>query len=140
MLGSHLSQSQSVIALLDPVDAANTAAATGAWIAAPAEAEGDLEVTIHVGVVTAGQIVPVIQDATDDQGAGAATVTPTEGGWTTITTSNDPAIMKRTIPVKALRAYYRFLGTITTGPVAVAASARYHPKYSDQKVITTVGS
>ena len=128
MLGNQ-GQASGVTVLLAPVDAANTAAATGSWTDVRFK-EGDLDIIVSVGVVTAGSVAIVIQDATDDQGAGAATKTPNEGAWTTVTTANDPMIQKRTINAKATGGYIRVLGTVTTGPVAISASLQAHPKYT----------
>jgi len=128
MLGNQ-GQASGVTVLLAPVDAANTAAATGSWTDVRFK-EGDLDIIVLVGVVTAGSVAIVIQDATDDQGAGAATKTPNEGAWTTVTTANDPMIQKRTINAKSTRGYIRVLGTVTTGPVAISASLQAHPKYT----------
>lgn len=119
----------SIVALLAPVDAANTAAATGSWVDVSAY-EGEITVTIHVGVVTAGSVALVIQGATDDQGTGAGTLTPNEGAWTTVTTSNDPLIQKRTFDAKGTGGFIRILGTVTTGPVQISASFLAHPKYT----------
>ena len=128
MLGKQ-GMAASIIALLAPVDAANTGAATGSWTDVRAY-EGEITVTIHVGVVTAGSVALVIQGATDDQGAGAATITPNEGAWTTVTTSNDPLIQKRTFDAKGTGGYIRIVGTVTTGPVEISSSFLAHPKYT----------
>ena len=128
MLGNQ-GQASGVTVLLAPINATNTAEATGAWTDVRFK-EGDLDIIVSVGVVTAGSVAIVIQDATDDQGAGAATKTPNEGAWTTVTTANDPMIQKRTINGKATRGYIRVLGTVTTGPVAISASLQAHPKYT----------
>ena len=128
MLGNQ-GQAASVVSLLAPVDAANTAAATGSWVDVTAY-EGDIVVTIQVGVVTAGSIALVIQNATDISGTGAATITPNEGAWTTVTTANDPLTQKRTINAGATDGFIRIVGTITTGPAAIGASFLAHPKYT----------
>ena len=128
-------QSLSIARVLPAVSAANTAAATSAWIATPTMAEGDLAVTLNVGAVT-GQIVPTLEDATDDQGAGGAVVAPLDGDWTTVTTSNDPTTQKRCFSIKALRSYYRFVGTVTTGPILIGVTATWHPKDTAATSIT----
>lgn len=126
---SNQGQAASVVSLLPPVDAADTAAATGSWIDVR-DYEGDLVFTVQVGVVGGGQIVPAIQHASDDQGAGAATLTLNEGAFTTVTTSNDPLTQKRTANAKSTLGFVRFIGTVTTGPAQVGASMLAHPKYT----------
>ena len=128
MLGNQ-GQASPLTVLLAPINATNTTEATGAWTDVRFK-EGDLDIIVSVGVVTAGSVAIVIQDATDDQGAGAATITPNEGAWTTVTTSNDPMGQKRTINAKTTRGYIRVLGTVTTGPVAISATLEAHPKYT----------
>lgn len=115
--------------LLAAVSAANTAAATSGWIDVRAY-EGDLVFNVNTGIVTAGDIVWTIEDATNGSGAGAAGVTPNEGAFTTVTTANDPMSQKRTINAGAVRGWVRVVGTITTGPVLVAADLLAHPKYT----------
>lgn len=126
---SKQGMASSAVALLAPIDAADTAAATGAWVDVRHYA-GEIAVIIQVGVVTAGQVALVIQGATDDQGAGAGTITPNEGAWTTVTTSNDPLLQKRTFDARSTGGYIRVLGTVTTGPVAISASMMAHPRYA----------
>lgn len=115
--------------LLAPINATNTAAATGAWVDVRHYA-GDILVFIHVGVVTAGQVALVIQGATDDQGTGAGTITPNEGAWTTVTTSNDPLLQQKTFDAKSTGGYIRLVGTVTTGPVQISACASSKPRYA----------
>lgn len=127
-------QSESVAQLLAAVSAANTAAATSAWTAVPTMLQGDVAVIANVGAVT-GQIVPTVEEADDGSGTNAQTVTPLDGAWTTITASNDPAIQKRCF--RFTKPYYRFVGTITTGPVLIGVEAYWHPKDTAAKSITT---
>jgi hypothetical protein len=124
-LGGHLSQAKSVVILLNPVSAAATVNATSAWVDARA-AEGDLEFTVQTGAVT-GSITWTIEDATDGSGTGAAGVTPNEGAFAAGAATQ---IQKRTINGSAVRGWVRVVGTIVTGPSLVAASLRYHPKYT----------
>lgn len=120
-------QAASVVTMLAPGDKANTAAATGGWIDVR-NYEGDLTLVVMVGTVSAGQIVPSFQDATDGSGTGAAAITPNEGALITVTTANDPLIQKSTINRRATRGWIRFLGTITTGPVECGAALLARPK------------
>ena len=113
------------VKLLDPVSAANTAAATSAWVDVR-EAEGDITFTNQVGALT-GSLVWTIEDATDGAGTGGAGMTPNEGAYAAVTANQ---IQKRTINASACRGWVRCVGTIVTGPVLVAVNIKYHPKYT----------
>lgn len=116
-------QAATAVKLLDPVSAANTAAATSAWVDVRA-AEGDLVFTTQLGAVT-GSITWTIEDATDGSGTGSAVVTPNEGAFAAGAANQ---IQKRTINAGAVRGWVRVVGTIVTGPALVAANVKYHPK------------
>lgn len=113
--------------LLASASAANTAAATSAWVDVRAY-EGPLKFTINTGIIT-GTCTWTIEDATDGSGTGAATVTPNEGAFTAVTTSNDPILESRTVPKTKVRGWVRVVGTIVTGPALCAASLQATPKY-----------
>jgi len=112
--------------ILSPVSAAATANATSGWIDVRAY-EGDIVITQHIGAMT-GIIVGALDDATDASGSNAAGITPNEGGFSTVNTSNN--IQKRTINANAVRGWIRYTGTIATGPVLTAVSLMAHPKYT----------
>jgi len=109
--------------LLDPASAANTAAATSAWVDIR-NREGTIEMTNQVGAMT-GSITWTIEDATDGSGTGAAGFVPNEGAYAAGAANQ---IQKRTFPVRATRGFIRCVGTIVTGPSFVAVSIRAHPK------------
>lgn len=111
--------------LLNPVSAANTAAATSSWIDVR-KYEGDLVFICQAGAVT-GSITYAIQDADDGSGTNSAAVTPNEGAFTVISSAN--AVQKRTVNANTVRGWVRVVGTIVTGPVLVAASVTGLPKY-----------
>ena len=125
MLSSQ-GQAAKSVKLLDPASAANTAAATSAWIDVR-EAEGDIVFTNQMGVLTAGSLTWTIEDATDGSGTGAAGITPNEGAYAAGATNQ---IQKRTLNASAVRGWVRCVGTIVTGPSLVAVSIAYHPKYT----------
>lgn len=124
MLGNE-GQAATVAKLLSPADAANTAAATSDWVDV-SDAEGDLVFVNEVGAITAGGIVWTIEHASDDQGTGAAAITPTEGAYAAVTADT---VQKRTVPAGAVAGWVRCKGTITTGPVQCSASILYRKKY-----------
>jgi hypothetical protein len=109
-----------VAQLLVPGAAANTAAATGAWVDISAY-DGFIAFVQQVGVVTGGSITGKIQHADDGSGTNVADVTG--GGFTAVTTANDPASQKIVIPTNALKPFVRYLGTIATGPADVGVVA-----------------
>ena len=122
---SSQGQAAKPVKLLDPASAANTAAATSAWIDVR-EAEGDIVFTNQLGAVT-GSITWTIEDATDGSGTGAAGITPNEGAYAAGAANQ---IQKRTLNASAVRGWVRCVGTIVTGPSLVAVSIAYHPKYT----------
>ena len=124
MLGNE-GQASSAVKLLDPVSAANTAAATSSWVDVRAY-EGDLEFTVQVGALT-GSITWTIEHASDGAGTGAAGITPNEGAFAAGAANQ---IQKRTVNANAVAGWVRIVGTIVTGPVLVAASMRSRPKYA----------
>jgi hypothetical protein len=118
-------QAASAVKLLDPVSAANTAAATSGWVDVRA-AEGDLVFKNQVGALT-GSIAWTIEHASDGSGTGAVAITPNEGAYAAGAANQ---IQKRTVNASAVLGWVRCVGTIVTGPALVAASVSYHPKYA----------
>lgn len=105
--------------LIAAVSAANTAAATSLGVDI-SEYEGVITVTQNVGVVTAGSITGklVTSDASDLSGS----VDVTGGGFTAVTTANDPAAQSVTVSCSALKTYIGYVGTIATGPAVVGVT------------------
>lgn len=112
--------------LLAPISAANTAAATSAWVDVR-NFEGDLLFILLAGILT-GTLDWTLEDATDISGTGAATIAPTNGAFTQITTSNDPLGHRVTLRKHASRGFVRVKGTIVTGPALVSAEMLALPK------------
>lgn len=124
MLGNEGQAATSKL-LLNPVSAANTAAATSSWIDAR-DAEGDIVFTNQVGALT-GSITWTIEHASDNSGTGGAAITPNEGAYSAGAANQ---IQKRTVSANAIQGYVRCVGTVVTGPALVAASIMYRPKTS----------
>lgn len=122
-------QAAEVTQVLVPGAKAATVNATSSWIDVRKH-EGDLVIVSQVGTVTGGSITPTIEHASDGSGTGAAAITPAEGAFTAVTTSNDPLTEKRTIPAGAVQGWIRYVGTIVTGPADVAVVLLAHPKYT----------
>jgi hypothetical protein len=120
---AHEAQAAAVQNALSAVSAANTAAATSAWLDVRGM-EGDIEVLVSIGAVT-GSIVLTLEDATSSGGAGGAGITPTEGAFAAATANTTH---KRTIDAKAHRGWIRLVGTIVTGPVLISAVVQSRPK------------
>lgn len=122
MLGNE-GQAATSVKLLDPVSAANTAAATSGWVDVRG-AEGDLVFINQVGALT-GSITWTIEHASDGSGTGAAAITPNEGAYSAGAANQ---VQKRTVNASAVAGWVRCVGTIVTGPALVAASLLYRPK------------
>lgn len=122
---ANQAQAAAITKLLDPASAANTAAATSAWVDVT-KLEGDVEFIVHAGAIT-GSIVWTVEDATDSGGTGGAGITPNEGAFAAVTANQ---VQKRTVNASACRGFMRVVGTIVTGPVFVAGSLQGHPKYT----------
>jgi hypothetical protein len=105
----------SVVTLLNSVSCANTAAATSAYVAIGADADGDVLVVINVGTIT-GTIDFTFSTATDSGGTGAAAIVPAAGALAQITTSNDNACYLARFPKAKTKGFLQVIGTIGTGP------------------------
>ena len=119
MLGNE-AQAATTSLQLSPVSAANTAAATGAWVDVR-QCEGDVMFVAHVGALT-GSIAWTIQHASDNSGTGVATITPNEGAFAAGAANQ---VQKRTVRSSATQGFVRLLGTIVTGPALVAGSVSF---------------
>jgi hypothetical protein len=108
--------------LLTAKSAAATANATGSWIDVT-DAEGDISIAVNTGAIT-GAIVWTVEHATDSGGTGGAAFTPDDGAFGTVSADT---IQRRTINAGSINGFIRVVGTITTGPVLVAASVAYQP-------------
>ena len=118
-------QADAIVKLLDPVSAANTAAATSSYVDVR-QYEADLEFIIATGAVT-GSIAWDIQDATDSGGTGSASIASSlNEGATFVNTANQ--VQKKTIKRHSTRGFVRVVGTIVTGPVLVQAALQALPK------------
>lgn len=122
MLGNE-AKAASLIKVLDPVSAANTAAATSGWIDVR-RFEGDICFVIMPGAIT-GSHTPSIEDATDGTGTGNAAIVPDEGAFTALV-ANTPR--KYTFRQSSTRGFVRYIGTIVTGPSLIAVSLLGRPK------------
>jgi hypothetical protein len=122
MLGNE-GQAATPKKLLDPVSAANTAAATSGWVDVR-DAEGDIVFTNQVGALT-GSITWTIEHASDGAGTGAVAITPNEGAYAAGAANQT---QKRTVNAGAVAGFVRCVGTIVTGPAFVAASLLHRPK------------
>jgi hypothetical protein len=106
--------------LLDPVSAANTAAATsgsGKWLDVRTY-DGEIAVTLSLGAVT-GTIAGKLQSATDANGTGAADITGATFGTTAANTCTKIVVDPKAVP----GGFLGFVGTIVTGPSLVSVSA-----------------
>lgn len=127
MLNNRLSDT--VQALLSAVSAANTAAASSAFVDVRGY-EGDVQLTLNVGIIV-GTLTYTFQTATDGAGTGARTIVPNEGALTVVTTANDdPNCQKATFEARNLDGFLKVIGTVVTGPAIVAYSLTGRKKYT----------
>jgi hypothetical protein len=119
MLGNE-AQAATTAKLLDPVSAANTAAATSGWLDVR-QAEGDIMVQAQVGALS-GSITWTLETASDGSGTGATALTPAQGAFAAGAANQ---VQKRTVPASSVLGWIRIVGTIATGPALVAATASY---------------
>lgn len=122
MLGNEGQAAQGV-ALLNPISAANTAAATSGWVDVRGY-EGDLVISAQLGALT-GSLTWTVEDATDGSGTGGAGITPNEGAFAAGAANQ---LQKRTLNASAVRGWIRLVGTIVTGPALVGAALLSRPK------------
>lgn len=122
MLGNEGQAAQGVV-LLNPISAANTAAATSGWVDVRGY-EGDLVILAQLGALT-GSLTWTVEDATDGSGTGGAGITPNEGAFAAGAANQ---LQKRTLNTSAVRGWIRLVGTIVTGPALVGAALLSRPK------------
>lgn len=116
-------QAATTALLLSPVSAANTAAATSAWVDVR-DREGDLMFVVQTGAVT-GSITWAVEHASDGSGTGAVGITPNEGAFAAGAANQT---QKRTVGASAVAGFVRVVGIIVTGPSLVSASVSSRPK------------
>lgn len=112
-----------------PVSAADTAAATSAYVDVT-DFEGQLAVIIDVGVVAAGSLTVTFLTATDGSATGEAAIVPVGGALTAITTSNDPLVQVAVFDCTQLKGFLKVVGTVVTGAVLVSYTAFGIKKYA----------
>jgi len=111
----------STLKLLNCVSAADTAAASTAYLAVSGY-EGQIAVVINTGIIT-GTITYTFSTAEDSGGTGAATIVPVNGALTAVTTSNDDTTAYVAVfNTSALKGYLKVIGTIVTGPALISYS------------------
>ncbi len=106
--------------ILDPVSAANTAAATSGsakWLDVRAY-DGEILVTQVLGAIT-GTIAGKLQSATDANGTGAADIT----GYTFPVNTTNQSSKVVVDPRKVVGGFLGYVGTIATGPTVLAVTA-----------------
>lgn len=123
-------EAATAVSLLAPVDAANTAAATSAYVDVSGF-EGQLAVILDTGILDDGSVTYTFDTATDSGGTGTAAVVPITGAPTVVTTSNDPLVQTAVFDCTQLKGFLRVTGTKSSaGGVLVAYSAIGLKKYA----------
>ncbi len=119
MMNSQASAA-TVASLLNPANAANTAAATtssGNWLDVRPYT-GEIVVVQNIGVTT-GTITGKLQSASDNAGTSAADIT-----GATFTAATAAGVQKVVVdPRKVVGGFLGYVGTIATGPVQVSVVA-----------------
>jgi hypothetical protein len=111
MLDSQAANSLTLVNLVTAEgEIANTAAATSAWTLLEKYA-GYVVILQDVGTISAGTLIGTVESATDDQGAGSATVAT----FTTVTTSDDAPNNQKVVLPATIGKYIRYVGTLSAG-------------------------
>jgi hypothetical protein len=115
---SNDAEADSTIIFLNPVSAADTAAATSAWIDTHAY-KGNIVFIQSTGALT-GSLASIVQGSDAANGADPRTL----GTFTAVSAANK--CHKLRITATAAR-YMRYVGTVTTGPIVIGVCAIAHP-------------
>lgn len=127
-----LSQASAATAtpLLNAVQATNTATATsgtGNWLDVRPY-DGEILVVVNVGVVTSGTMAPKLQSATDANGGGGTDISGATGS--NVTTANASSAQTIVVdPKKVAGGFLGFVGTVTSGSMAMSVVAIGKKKY-----------
>lgn len=115
--------------ILAAIDAADTAAATSAYIDVRGY-EGQVGVIVNAGIADAGSLTVTFLTATDGSATGEAAIVPVGGALTVMTTSNDPLTQLAVFDVTQLKGYLKVVGTVATGGVLVGYTLIGQKKYA----------
>ena len=108
--------------LLGPGSKADTAACTSGWVQV-GQYKGEVLIYLAFGAIV-GSIAGKIRTATDGSGTGAADI----AGATFASFNSTFANTVQTLAVpKSAGPYIQYVGTVTTGPIAMAAFLTAHP-------------
>jgi hypothetical protein len=125
-----IGESLTAVTLLAAVDAANTAAATSAYVDVRGF-EGQIAVILDTGILDDGTVTYTFDTATDSGATGTAAVVPITGAPTVVTTSNDPLVQIAVFEATQLKGFLRVVGTkASAGGVLVSYTAVGIKKYA----------
>ncbi len=111
--------------LLPSKNAANTAEASGAWVAMPAT-EGCIVVVQSVGAVT-GNLAGSLLTSANSNGAGNEAMAFDDGNnFTLVSAANN--VQAKSVDARKNQGYIKYVGTVGTGPVVVDVVAEGRPK------------
>ena len=105
--------------VINPAEAANTAAATSGWLDVR-NVKGSILFIQSSGAIT-GTLTGKIQGATDSEGTGAADIS---GATFTAVSAADK--VHKCVVMSGAAPYMRYVGTIVTGPVIVGVMMLAH--------------
>jgi hypothetical protein len=123
---ANQAQAETALLILKSQSAANTAAATSAYVAVTGY-EGVVKVVINIGTIT-GTVDFTFSTATDSGGTGAAAIVPLGGALAQITTSNDDAVYVANFDARVLKGFLQVIGTVVTGPALLSYTLIGRPK------------
>lgn len=120
----------SSVQLLASASAANTAAATSAYVDVRGF-EGQIAVVVDTGILVDGTATYTFDTATDSGATGTAAVVPLGGALTVVTTSNDPLLQIAVFDCTQLKGFLRIVGTKSAaGAFQVGANVIGLKKYA----------
>lgn len=108
------------VALVVPKSAADTAGATGSWVAIPAGWDDDVGFMLLTGDNT-GSSTHKVQTADDNSGTGARDVVFADGSakFTDVAADNSKEI--KVVPRTGLSKYVKHVATVSTGPCLMSS-------------------
>jgi len=111
--------------LQEPVSVANTADATGAFVAVP-HTEGSLLITQVVGALT-GTVAGTLETAEASNGLNNAALLPDDGSYfTSVSSANN--VQNKIVNARKNKGYIQWIGTVGTGPAVVTVTVQGRPK------------
>jgi len=120
-------QAAAITQIKPPCNAANTADATGAWVAVAAS-EGCLVFTQETGAIGSATLIGTLETSPAANGANNVAMTFDDGDAAFATVSAANNIQKKVVNARKNLGYIKYIGTVGTGPIFVGVSMLHRPK------------